>query len=281
MSSKIFNALIEEKIDNFINTFQNTSRVVFFDEKTQKLIHSGEFGIYREKIVKDFLKFFIPQKFDIGNGFLISSNNEVSTQCDIIVYDKNITPLIQSNENQTFYPVETVVCVGEIKSILSKVDFIDAINKLARIKKIKSNIEFPNIHKSNRETFNPYEILYDSIFTFIICERLDFKLDKIEDELESMYENNIDACHRHNLILSIEDGLLLYNLKTDKHTMLFYAPIYKGKNTHKFLKYNENKKYHHFKTFAMSLFDGISQATILFPNMVHYLDGFEAINKLD
>ena len=49
MSSKIFNALLDEKINLFINSFQSTSRNVFFDEESKKLRHPGEFGIYREK----------------------------------------------------------------------------------------------------------------------------------------------------------------------------------------------------------------------------------------
>lgn len=264
----------------FIKSFQSTSRTVFFDEETQKLIHSGEFGTYREKIVKDFLKFFIPQKLEIGNGFIISSTDEVSTQCDIIVFDSTITPLIQSNELQTFYPVETVVGVGEIKSIMSKIDLKNAINKLARTKQIKSNIPHPTIHSKRSFGFNPKEILYDSIFTFIICEKFDFNLENIETDIEFMYDKHIDHCHRHNLILSITDGLLLYNLQKGSDNMVIYSPIFDGPNTNKFIKFNAEKKYHHFKTFAMSLFDGISQATVLYPEMVHYMTGFTAINKI-
>jgi len=83
MSSKIFNALLEEKIELFINSFQSTSRSVFFDEESKKLRHSGEFGMYREKISHSFLKFIMPQKFSLGDGFIISNKDEVSTQCDI------------------------------------------------------------------------------------------------------------------------------------------------------------------------------------------------------
>lgn len=281
MSSKIFNALLEEKIDSLINSFKNTSRTVFFDDEKKRLIHSGEFGTYREKIVKDFLKFFTPQKFEMGTGFIISPNDDVSTQCDIIVYDRNITPLIQSNELQTFYPAETAIGVGEVKSIMSKDDFKTAINKLARIKQIKSKIPSPSLFKKRERPFNPQEILWDSTFTFIVCEKLDFNFNDIETKIDSMYDDDIEPWHRHNLILSIEDGLLLYNLQQGEEKIIFYGPTFnKNVNTHRLVKYDPENKYFHFKTFAMSYFNGISQGTILFPDMVHYLDGFDAVTKL-
>ena len=237
--------------------------------------------MYREKLVKDFLRFIIPQKLAINQGFIISSNDEISTQCDIIIYDQNITPLIQSNELQTFYPVETVVGVGEVKSKLSKAQFIAAINKLARIKEIKSKVPFPSLVNRNRGfEYNPEKIPFDNIFTFIVCEKLDFDTKTIETELDEMYQKDISPWHRHNLILSIDDGLLLYTEPDSHKDFVFYAPVLKGTNLHKFLKFNEQKKYHHFKTFALSLFDGISNATVLYPEMVRYMTGFDAVNEL-
>jgi hypothetical protein len=281
MSSKIFNALLEEKIDLFINSFQSTSRSVFFDEETKRLRHSGEFGMYREKISHSFLKFIIPQKFSLGDGFIISNKDEVSTQCDIIIYDRSITPLIQSNEQQTFYPIETVVAVGEIKSIMSKIEFISALNKLSDVKKIKSNIQYPSFYnrRANLPPFDPKNLLYDSLFTFIICEKLNFKLDNITIELDTIYENT-DFWNRHNLILSIEDGLFQYSIDQTTGKVSFWAPTFNGETSHEFLKKNENEKYNHFKKFALSLFNGISFATVLYPDMVHYIQGIIPVDKL-
>lgn len=283
MSSKIFDALLEEKIDLFINSFLGTSRTVFFDEETKRLRHSGEFGMYREKISYDFLKFIIPQKFSLGNGFIISNNDEVSTQCDIIIYDKSITPLIQSSEHQTFYPVETVVAVGEIKSTMSKNEFVTAINKLSKIKKIKADIKSPSYYyrRDNLGSFDPQNLLYDGIFTFIICEKLNFNLEDIENELNNMYETDINHWNRHNLILSIEDGLLHYSINQSQDKLAFWAPTFKGETSHRFTKKNETDKYHHFKNFAMCLFNGISFATVLFPEMVHYMKSFTGVNKIE
>src|ERR1700748_1622761 len=118
MSNKIFQSILDEKIEFFKFAFQQTSKNIFWDEAKKQLIHPGEYGMYREAVCKDLLRLFIPGRLDIGNGFLINDVGDISTQCDIIVYDKNATPLIENTERQRFYPVETVSSIGEIKSDL-------------------------------------------------------------------------------------------------------------------------------------------------------------------
>jgi hypothetical protein len=105
-----------------------------FSNDNGKLIHPGEFGIYREAICKRFLEFIIPKKLSIDNGFLINTNNEVSTQCDIVIYDSKHTPLVQSNELQRFFPIETVCAIGEVKSTLSKAQLKETLLKLSKVK---------------------------------------------------------------------------------------------------------------------------------------------------
>lgn len=282
MSSKIFNALLDEKIENLIASFKSTSRAIFFDEKIKRIIHSGEFGVYREKIFKDFLRFIIPQKLGINDGFIITSNDDVSTQCDIIIYDKNITPLIQSNELQTFYPVETVVGIGEVKSKMSKNEFIVAINKLARIKKMRESVPNPYLfYDPKREgEFKPEFVPFDNVFSFIICEKFNFDFKDIEKEINQMYDAEITYHNRHNVILSIDDGLLAYTPSSIKDDYIYTNPILKDKNLNKFIPSNKLNEYHHFRIFALGLYQGISTTSILYPELTNYLKGIEAVDKI-
>ena len=47
LPNRIFNSLLEEKIDVFIRGFVDTAKQTFVDQ-SGKLIHPGEFGKYRE-----------------------------------------------------------------------------------------------------------------------------------------------------------------------------------------------------------------------------------------
>lgn len=277
MSINIFEKLLIEKLDNFKSAFMNTSEEVFFDNEG-KLIHPGEFGRYRESICKDFFKFIIPTRLEIGQGFLINTFGDVSHQCDVVIYDPKSTPLLESSERQFFYPVETVAAVGEIKSILSKSQFKETINKLANVKILREKIKNPVIiKKEHLGSYNTDMDPYDQIFTFIICKKLNFDISNLASEINTMYDSSISYRHRHNLILSIEDGLLAYYDNNGK-TMMY--PKCGDVLKNRFI-YPQENPYSHLKLFCSYLFLGTSSATILYPEFTDYMGSIVGGMKID
>ena len=275
----IFEHLLIQKIDTFVNQFKE-SKNVFYDANKKQPIHPGEYGIYREKICKEFLKAIVPSKFNFGTGFVINTFNEVSSQCDIIVHDSQNTPLIQNNELETFYPIETVVAIGEIKSKLSKTNFVGALKTLAKIKKMRENIKNPVIIHPSQSTFreyNPKNHPYDQIVTFLICEKLEFNYDNLVNEFDSIYEE-FPVSLRHNLILSIDDGLICYydGNKTMAYPIMPNNPC-KNRIT------ISDIKYPYMKLFASYMFQTTSSASILYPEITDYmgsiLGGFKITEK--
>lgn len=277
MNCNVFEQLLIEKIENFKSAFLNTSEQVFYNTEG-KLIHPGEYGRYRENVCKEFLKFIIPSRLDIGQGFIINTWNNISHQCDIVVYDPQNTPLIESSERQFFYPIETVVAVGEIKSTLSKTALKEAINKLSNVKRMREQIKNPVIIKgdeSRNRQFNPLKHPYDQLFTFIICKKFDFDPTNLANEINNMYDTSVEFRHRHNLILSIEDGLLAYYDDNDK-TMMY--PLLGVKNR---FTYPTENPYVHFKLFASYLFMGTTNVTILYPEFTDYMGTIEGGFKIN
>ena len=267
MANKIFESLLTEKIDFFKQSFSNLATKLYYDETSKKLIHPAEYGMFRESICKEFLRFVVPRSLEIDQGFIINNNHKISTQCDILIFDSNSTPLFENSDRQRFYPIESVCAVGEVKSTLNKTQFKKAIKKLSKVKPLKSELEDPFTIKSDYSTFNPKNNNGDNLTTFLICQKLDFNLDNICDELDSLYEE-IPAYNKHNLILSIEDGILLYS--HDKVTEPY--PINNKSNVkNRFIVSNEDDI--HLKIFASNLFLTSSSATILFPELGSYMDG--------
>jgi hypothetical protein len=279
MSNEIFDALLREKVDVFKAAFSTVSSEVFYNQETKMLRHAGEYGMYREAIVRDFLKFIIPGSLDMSTGFLISSMNDVSTQCDIVVFDSGMTPLYQEGDRQRFFPVESVFCVGEVKSTLSRVQFSEAINKLAAIKSLGERITHPTIiRKSPQGPFDPINHAYDLFPTILICQKLDFKLDEIERQMDEMYDSSIEHRHKHNLILSIEDGLISYY---DQNQMnLPYPRLHSKDLKHRFTWPGINS-YVHFKLFASYMFMLTANKTLLYPEVSDYMGTIEGGYKRD
>jgi hypothetical protein len=211
MSNHVFNAMYRERVDIFKAAFCSLSEELFYDPNLGRLRHSGEFGMYRESIVRDFLRFIIPARLRISNGFVITPMNDVSTQCDVVIFNPDLTPLFENSERQKFFPVEAVNCVAEIKSKLSKIELKTALNKLARIKALSERIKSPVVRrKHNPVPFNPVDDPNDLMTTVLLCKKFDFDFTRIDKEIDSMYDPEVQPRHKHNLILSVEDGLLLY-----------------------------------------------------------------------
>jgi hypothetical protein len=225
--------------------------------------------MYRESIVRDFLKFIVPRALDISTGFVITALNDISTQCDVVIFDSRMTPLYQEGDRQRFFPVESIFCIAEVKSSLSRTQFADALNKLAAVKALGERIKSPAIvRKSPPGPFDPVNHPYDLVPSVLICQKLDFRLDTIENEIDGLYEPAVLHRHKHNMVLSIEDGLLSYLDKNDK--TLPYTRL-GGVDLRNRFTYPGSNPYVHLKLFGSYMFMLTSNKTLLYPEFSDYL----------
>lgn len=207
----IFDKLIKSRIEQFKDDYINLSRQIFVNEEGT-LIHPGEFGMYREKIIRDFLAPFLPMRLAIGSGFIITAENKISTQCDIIIYDREHTPVIENGE-QRFFPVECVVGVIEVKSKLTKSKLKEALIKLTSIKNLRNDIgNNPYIYKdyAGSGTFDAKNMVRDQMATFLICESIDVDIEKEIDTIFANIYEGVDKSLFHNMILDLNGGCFLY-----------------------------------------------------------------------
>ncbi|NTE90150.1 DUF6602 domain-containing protein [Agrobacterium rubi] len=200
----IFNRILISRIDVFRQEFQRLSREIF-RTSDGKLFHAAEFGSYREEITRDFIRMFVPARLEISDGFILNRNNEISTQSDIIIFDPTKSPLIQSQNRLRFFFNDSVCGIGEVKSVLSRKGLEDCLLKLARQKETRG-------HPHNAGSLYEEEA---QAFTFVICERLDVKGD-LNEAIEEVYAKGaVPSRMRHNVILSIEDGIAIYSIQGD------------------------------------------------------------------
>lgn len=263
----IIKNLTIQNLKNFINSF-NESRNIFWDDKENMLRHSAEYGIYREELVKKWLRVFIPETYGISSGFIINSKGEISTQCDLIIYDKNKTPKIENIDSQRFFPVETVLLVGEIKSdINSMKDLNNYLIKLAKIKKMRDGVVCPQPYYRPKltSTYSPESIPFDNIFSILICNKFNFKFDISKLDYE-MTENRF----KHNLVLSLNDGIL--NYKTNQGTdNLPYPCVGPEILQNNYLQNDHADLPAHIISFLGSLSMAVTTTTLLEIDMIYYL----------
>ena len=276
MPSAVFQALSKQKVDSFCSSFKTIAKELFQDDSSHTLRHPAEFGAYRERACADFLRLFLPTYLSIGSGFLINKNDQISTQCDLVIYDPQYTPLVEDAEKRRFFPVETVAAIGEVKSSLSKQDLLNALVKLAIAKQLRiiDGSACP-VRRASGLIFGDIGHHFDQMISFLICEKLSFNLDNLTADLTSCYDAaNIPVWARHNLVLSLQDGILCYkNHLLEKEggtTVLWMYPwVLNERMKNRFLFPGDSGR-NHLAVFTAYLFLLCSHATIYLPHIADY-----------
>ncbi|MQX53470.1 DUF6602 domain-containing protein [Alcanivorax sediminis] len=295
--------LLDEKINEFKTAFIENSRLLFVDDEGS-LVHPGEFGTYREDVVKKFLTNILPERMGMESGFVVTSNGKISTQCDIVIYDKSVTPLIKNENGQRFFPIESVVAIGEIKSKLSTSELKKALRKLAKTKSLRDYLYEPSYtyckkEEGNASIYQPEKDELDQIITFLICEEFSFSPRENLVNIMDCYKEELPHrpfCHRHNMVLSINDGLLTY-----LHPQGFVYPFpskatlihdYGGTDqlketrlTAELMKYRfiapPTGSSEHIRHFTSMLHMALISVSVLYPEMARYIEGREDVQFID
>jgi hypothetical protein len=86
--------------------------------------HEGEKGGIRERRVADFLLSILPQKYGVGTGHIIDSQEEsvTSHQTDIVIYDALNGIALPVDNYYSLFPCECVYAAIEVKSELNASD---------------------------------------------------------------------------------------------------------------------------------------------------------------
>lgn len=99
-------------------------------------------GTAAEQPVRKQLKSVLPRGIVVGEGFVIDSYGGTSRQQDVVLYERDICPVFSVNDtpHTTYYPIEGVIGVGEIKSWLDRQEIRDAFDKIASVKKLRRHV---------------------------------------------------------------------------------------------------------------------------------------------
>ncbi|WP_113487738.1 DUF6602 domain-containing protein [Rhizobium cremeum] len=116
--------------------FQAISSKMHADFKASaQVAHHGSKGTIRENILRKFLdEGRLPSKYGLGSGEIVGRIKDTSRQSDLIIYDKIDGVTLLYDEHTQVYPIDCVYGIIEVKSALSKTEFIDALDKIAAFK---------------------------------------------------------------------------------------------------------------------------------------------------
>lgn len=134
--------------------------------------HWGEEGRYKEIILMNMLKKFLPNHLSVGTGFVMSLSDELTKQLDIIIYD-NRFPLLFSEGDFIICSCQNVVGIIEVKTKLY-------VNKIEEVLMIAHN----NGRLIGNHIFNGI-FAYDNQFKLL--EEKERSSVKLKETLEKYY----------------------------------------------------------------------------------------------
>ncbi|EXG84077.1 hypothetical protein K413DRAFT_0789 [Clostridium sp. ASBs410] len=211
MEYQILENIVNCRLDRFIAQYKDSSRLFENSDVRNNLIHPGEYGIYKENLLRNLLRFVLPRKYETGTGFIYNTQKEITGQCDIIIFDHYNTPLMEMDEKERFFPQECVLAVGEVKSILSENDLKKALISLAKKKKIRSKFKAMKNSGGQEVVIDVEQNEIQGIFSFLLCDKININIENWSNILMNVYSNEgIEPWYKHNVIVSLSDGIFMY-----------------------------------------------------------------------
>lgn len=215
MSNPQYIEIFSQKIHQFLSRFHAARRIYGDAHNDDKCYHNGEFGRSREDACINLLKNTICSSFGVSHGFVLNHSGGRTTQCDIVIHNPQHHPLEDSNTGTQFFTAESVVAIGEVKSILTPSKLYAALDKLAANKAIRDALNGPSLHDlRTRQLVDMNTEIHHTIapFTFLICEKIEGFSNDFAQKICMHYSDKGTPRHlQHNLVISLADGVCTYD----------------------------------------------------------------------
>lgn len=180
--------------------------------------HAGDKGENREHMLREFLAKHLPKKYGVAKGEIVTKSGQHSHSADIIIYDAVNCPILYS-EKTAVVPIEGVFGIIEVKSTLSKAEFIGAARQIESFKRLAprelgiiQTREYVTVHRPSR----PFGIVLG-------FDLADNSLESLSDNWKELNREIHDVNYFTNFACVLGQGLLRYekvNLSLGDKTLL-------------------------------------------------------------
>lgn len=95
--------------------------------------HPGEKGAFREFFIAQLVRPLLPLHYGIGSGVVVDADGQQSRQSDLIIYDRRLLPPILVGGDRGLFPIDSVLAVVEVRSILKRSDYKNLVDAARRL----------------------------------------------------------------------------------------------------------------------------------------------------
>lgn len=173
----LLNDILDDHIKSILSRYDNS----------KKIVHNPTKGTARETPLIELLEKFVPNWVGVSSGIAFDRAGRQSPQLDIVLYNKNYLPSF-FYEQQGFFPIDSILYVIEVKSILNKQELEDTIEKFNKLN---------SLNKDNRTYINTILFAYESDskktdeLSRLINNYNDFKICSLINVLATVFKKEI------------------------------------------------------------------------------------------
>ncbi len=119
----------------FLQALRNAAQRIASQVEDSKLFtRPVEIGTFRESVVEEFLRPFLPSCYGLGAGQVFAADGSVSDQIDIVVFDAVFSNVLFRDKTSSLFPCESVYGTIEVKSQLDGNEMERAFQNVASVK---------------------------------------------------------------------------------------------------------------------------------------------------
>jgi hypothetical protein len=101
------------------------------------IAHEGEKGGASEDVWRALLRRHLPLRYQVDTGFVVDNEGQFSEQIDIIVFDRQYSPLVFELGTRKIFPAESIYAVFEAKQSAGSKTVAAARRKAASVRRLK------------------------------------------------------------------------------------------------------------------------------------------------
>ncbi|OBQ03463.1 MAG: hypothetical protein AN482_19640 [Anabaena sp. LE011-02] len=124
--------LYQKRIENDIKLLVSTSFEV------ESIKHRGLRGAFRESILGQVIRKYLPFGWDLGSGEIVDSVGNSSSEVDLLIYNKSAIPPVLFSESEGCYPIESCYYVFEIKTTSTAQEIQTTLEKFRSLRNLQS-----------------------------------------------------------------------------------------------------------------------------------------------
>lgn len=98
--------------------------------------HEGEKGGASEEVWRGLLRKHLPLRYQVDTGFVVDSANQFSQQLDVIIFDRQYSPLVFELGSRRIFPAESVYAVMEVKQEFNRATLQYARDKVRSVRQL-------------------------------------------------------------------------------------------------------------------------------------------------